>query len=67
MPERSSPLRRRFPDADEVVCDWPHRYLAGTRIGAQTVVCVLTHDLKFDVPVLRGGPPLAGSLRGGDG
>ena len=44
---------KRFPDADEVVCDWPHRYLAGTRIDAQTVVCVLTHDPKFDVPVLE--------------
>ena len=42
----------RFPDADEVVVDWPHRYLAGTPVDARTVICVLTHDPKFDVPLL---------------
>ena len=48
---------KRFPDADEVVVDWPHRYLAGEvdagRVDVRTVVCVLTHDPKFDVPVLE--------------
>jgi xanthine dehydrogenase accessory factor len=47
----------RFPGADEVVVDWPHRYLAGEveagRIDGRTVICVLTHDPKFDVPVLE--------------
>jgi len=43
----------RFPDADEVVVDWPHRYLAGTRVDERTVICVLTHDPKFDVPLLE--------------
>ena len=47
----------RFPTADEVVVDWPHRYLAAqTEAGAideSTVICVLTHDPKFDVPVLE--------------
>jgi xanthine dehydrogenase accessory factor len=42
----------RFPEADEVVVDWPHRYLARTVVDARTVVCVLTHDPKFDVPLL---------------
>lgn len=47
----------RFPDADDVVVTWPHRYLqdevdAG-RVDARTVMCVLTHDPKFDVPVLE--------------
>jgi xanthine dehydrogenase accessory factor len=46
----------RFPGAHEVVVDWPHRYLAaeasGGRLDTRTVVCVLTHDAKFDVPVL---------------
>ncbi|MFC0430384.1 XdhC family protein [Kutzneria buriramensis] len=42
----------RFPDADEVVVDWPHRYLAGTPTDHRTIVCVLTHDEKFDVPLL---------------
>ncbi|OIV36477.1 hypothetical protein BIV57_16050 [Mangrovactinospora gilvigrisea] len=45
--------RARFPEADEVVVDWPHRYLAVQRdLDARTAVCVLTHDAKFDVPVL---------------
>ncbi|MGG5260650.1 XdhC family protein [Phycicoccus avicenniae] len=47
----------RFPAADEVVVEWPHKYLAaeleGGRIDGRTVVCVLTHDPKFDVPVLE--------------
>ena len=43
----------RFPDADEVVVDWPHRYLAQTQIDPRTVICVLTHDPKFDVPLLE--------------
>ncbi|MGH3273252.1 MAG: XdhC family protein [Streptosporangiaceae bacterium] len=43
----------RFPDADEVVTDWPHRYLSGIATDARTVICVLTHDPKFDVPLLE--------------
>jgi xanthine dehydrogenase accessory factor len=43
----------RFPDADQVVVDWPHRYLAGLDVDARTVICVLTHDPKFDVPLLQ--------------
>jgi len=43
----------RFPDADEVVVDWPHRYLAQTSVDPRTVICVLTHDPKFDVPLLE--------------
>ncbi|MCG8967660.1 XdhC/CoxI family protein [Streptomyces sp. CL12-4] len=42
----------RFPEADEVVVDWPHRYLRGTPTDGRTVLCVLTHDAKFDVPLL---------------
>jgi xanthine dehydrogenase accessory factor len=45
--------RARFPDADEVVTDWPHRYLAGQTVDPRTVICVLTHDPKFDVPLLE--------------
>ncbi|MFB7916416.1 XdhC family protein [Streptomyces sp. NPDC056061] len=44
--------KARFPDADELVVDWPHRYLARTAVDARTVLCVLTHDPKFDVPLL---------------
>jgi xanthine dehydrogenase accessory factor len=45
--------KSRFPDADEVVVDWPHRFLATVEVDARTVICVLTHDPKFDVPVLE--------------
>ncbi|MFI6350156.1 XdhC family protein [Streptomyces sp. NPDC050560] len=45
--------KARFPGADELVVDWPHRYLAGTQVDANTVICVLTHDPKFDVPLLQ--------------
>jgi xanthine dehydrogenase accessory factor len=44
--------RARFPEADEVVVDWPHRYLRQTDTDERTVLCVLTHDAKFDVPLL---------------
>jgi xanthine dehydrogenase accessory factor len=45
---------QRFPMADEVVNDWPDRYLAKIRdeLGPRDVVCVLTHDHKFDVPAI---------------
>ncbi|MFH8498901.1 XdhC family protein [Streptomyces coeruleorubidus] len=43
----------RFPYADEVVVDWPHRYLERTSVDARTAVCFLTHDAKFDIPLLR--------------
>ena len=47
----------RFPGADEVIVDWPHRYLkeqvdAG-KVDSRTVLCDLTHDPKFDVPLLE--------------
>ncbi|MFF3904621.1 XdhC family protein [Streptomyces sp. NPDC001848] len=45
--------RTRFPEADEIVVEWPHRYLERTQVDARTVLCVLTHDAKFDVPLLR--------------
>jgi xanthine dehydrogenase accessory factor len=49
--------KSRFPSADDVVVQWPHRYLAAEqdagRVDARTVVCVLTHDPKFDVPLLE--------------
>jgi xanthine dehydrogenase accessory factor len=47
----------RFPTADEVVVEWPNRYLAALHeageIDSRTVICVLTHDPKFDVPLLE--------------
>lgn len=44
---------KRFPEGAEVVVDWPHRYLQGTEVDARTVICVLTHDPKFDVPLVE--------------
>ncbi|MEV6670603.1 XdhC family protein, partial [Streptomyces sp. NPDC051162] len=43
----------RFPAADEVVVDWPHRYLDSQEFDSRTVLCVLTHDAKFDIPLLE--------------
>jgi len=46
--------KARFPLADEVVVDWPNRFLAevGDSLGPRDAVCVLTHDAKFDVPAI---------------
>lgn len=44
---------KRFPDADEVVVDWPHRWLATQEVDERTVIAVLTHDPKFDVPAIQ--------------
>ncbi len=43
----------RFPDVDELVVDWPDRFLAQAPVDERTVVCVLTHDHKFDIPLLK--------------
>jgi xanthine dehydrogenase accessory factor len=45
--------RDRYPWADEVVVSWPHKYLVETPTDARTAICVLTHDERFDVPVLQ--------------
>ncbi|TDO44261.1 xanthine dehydrogenase accessory factor [Kribbella sp. VKM Ac-2527] len=49
--------RLRFPEADEVVVSWPHRFLAEAveqgLVDRRTALCVLTHDPKFDVPLLE--------------
>jgi len=44
----------RFPMADEVVVDWPDRFLEGIGLGPRDAVCVLTHDARFDVPAILG-------------
>jgi xanthine dehydrogenase accessory factor len=47
----------RFACADDVVTDWPHRYLAAEaaagRLDQRAAVCVLSHDPKFDIPLLE--------------
>ena len=46
--------KQRFPLADDVVVDWPHRLIerVGSQLGSRDAVCVLTHDHKFDVPAI---------------
>jgi xanthine dehydrogenase accessory factor len=43
----------RFPDVDELVVDWPDRFLESAPVDKRTAICVLTHDNKFDVPILK--------------
>jgi xanthine dehydrogenase accessory factor len=45
--------RERFPDVDELVVEWPDRFLEQAPVDERTAVCVLTHDHKFDVPALK--------------
>jgi len=45
--------RERFSDVDELVVDWPDRFLAGAPVDERTAICVLTHDHKFDIPLLK--------------
>src|SRR3712207_9183752 len=44
--------RKRSRTADEVVVAWPDEFLKTAPVDQRTVICVLTHDPKFDVPVL---------------
>jgi xanthine dehydrogenase accessory factor len=43
----------RFPDVDELVIEWPDKFLENAPVDERTAVCVLTHDHKFDIPVLK--------------
>ena len=43
----------RFPDVDELVVEWPDRFLARSPVDERTAIVVLTHDHKFDVPLLE--------------
>jgi xanthine dehydrogenase accessory factor len=45
--------RERFPHADELVVEWPDRFLEGAPVDERTAICVLTHDHKFDIPALK--------------
>ena len=57
----------RFPDADELVTEWPHEFLARAPVDERTAICVLTHDEKFDVPALRAALATPGALHRRDG
>lgn len=45
--------KERFPGVDELVVEWPDRFLSQAPVDERTVICVLTHDHKFDVPLLK--------------
>jgi len=45
--------KERFPDADELSDEWPDQFLSHAPIDARTAICLMTHDLKFDVPALK--------------
>ena len=45
--------RERFPDVDELVVEWPDRFLQEAPVDERTAICILTHDHKFDVPALK--------------
>lgn len=47
--------KERFPMADEVVVDWPDRFLDKVvdALNERDAICVLTHDPKFDIPAIK--------------
>jgi xanthine dehydrogenase accessory factor len=46
--------RERLPHADEILVAWPEETLAQVQPDHATAIVVLTHDDKFDVPMLLG-------------
>lgn len=46
--------RERVPSADELIVAWPDETLAQVQPDSNTAVVVLTHDDKFDLPMLTG-------------
>lgn len=45
--------KERFPEADEIVVQWPNEFLETARVDRRTAICILTHDPKFDIPLLQ--------------
>ena len=45
--------KARIPDAEQVIVAWPDEFLRNARVDASTAIIVLTHDVKFDVPLLQ--------------
>jgi xanthine dehydrogenase accessory factor len=52
-PREKFATKARFPEADEIVVRWPDEFLADAEVDRRTVICALTHDPKFDVPLLK--------------
>jgi xanthine dehydrogenase accessory factor len=43
----------RFPEVDELVVEWPDSFLERAPVDERTAICLLTHDHKFDIPLLK--------------
>lgn len=41
-----------FPDAHQVVCDWPHRHLRSIETDARSAIVVLSHDDRHEIELL---------------
>src|SRR4029077_8376310 len=52
-PRATFMTRERFPGVDDLVIEWPDRFLESAPVDARTAICMMTHDLKFDVPALK--------------
>ena len=59
--------RERFPEADELVIQWPDEALGGMTIDRSTALVILTHDPKFDLPALRAALPTGAGYIGAIG
>ncbi|MDB5094447.1 MAG: putative sulfurylase large subunit, molybdopterin cytosine dinucleotide biosynthesis [Candidatus Eremiobacteraeota bacterium] len=44
--------KARIPDADDVVVAWPDEWLERAPVDSRTALIILTHDVKFDIPLL---------------
>ena len=45
--------KERIPSADELLVEWPDETIARVRPDLGTAILVLTHDDKFDIPMLK--------------
>jgi xanthine dehydrogenase accessory factor len=52
-PRSTFMTRERFPDADDLAIEWADRFLEHAPVDARTAICMMTHDLKFDVPAIK--------------
>jgi xanthine dehydrogenase accessory factor len=51
-PRRSFATADRFPEADQIVVEWPDKGLRGFHLSPSTAIAALSHDPKLDDPAL---------------
>jgi xanthine dehydrogenase accessory factor len=51
-PRKQFANRDRFPQADQIIPEWPQKALEKIEIGPSTYCAILTHDPKIDEPAL---------------